>query len=676
MNGKSNNFLSSLSLMRILSIIFFLLIIVFNNTIHAQNLKEIEKLKSDLKNTKNDTDRVLLLINISLNYSNSNFNSSFSYAKKAYELASEMNFVKGEIDALNAFADSYWYHSDYEKAQEFYFKAYRLNDSIKNEKGVAYSLYNIGWVSCIQQHQYKNDHYLYTSLNIFKKINDVSGLLKIHNALASYYSDRLVHENDKRFFDSSITYFKKGIDIARDAKFYDDLGRIYGNMGDLFYKQKDITSANYYNEMSYEIHKKTQDSTSMMICLMNKAIYGLEFDVIKKSISLFNIVYGYNVRHDLKDQQILILSGLAKAYYLLGDYKKAYDYLEQFADLKSSEDKKAFSSNINDFQNIYDLEKSEASVKQLMQTNEIQELKNKKNTYFIFILLAIALIVVVVALLLFKQNKQKQLTNFQLKEQNRIIAEKKLEIDQSIQYAKGIQQAVMPSIQELKNTIENSFVFYKPKDVVSGDFYWFGNVKDDFYCIVADCTGHGVPGALMSIIGIDKISQAIFEKNINSTGDILSFLNIEIKRVLKQHSDKSKQMDGMDIAVLKFNKSKFLIDYSGANRPLYLIRDKKLIEFKPDKISIGGFTPDNQVFATHSIPLQKHDSIYLFTDGYADQFGGIDGKKFMSKKMKEMFVQISASNSTEQKDIIEQTFDGWKRDFEQVDDVLIVGLNL
>jgi serine phosphatase RsbU (regulator of sigma subunit) len=255
-------------------------------------------------------------------------------------------------------------------------------------------------------------------------------------------------------------------------------------------------------------------------------------------------------------------------YYKLGKYKDGFDAYQEYVELKEGLDKEAYSTSISDLQRTYSLEKSEANVKQLKQANEIQELKNKKNTYFIFGLLVVALIVILVAALLFKQNKQKQLTNIQLKEQNHIIAEKKQEIDNSIQYAKGIQQAILPHTQELVTQFPESFVYYKPKDVVSGDFYWFSKVDKDFYCIAADCTGHGVPGALMSIIGIDKIVQAIFEKKISNPGLILSFLNKQIKQVLKQHSDASKQMDGMDLALLKFNERLTEVEYSGANRPL------------------------------------------------------------------------------------------------------------
>lgn len=655
--------------------IFFLL--VFCSRIFAQDPKTINRIKDQIKNGKDDTIKIKRLINLSNNLSSSEFKEAIKYANEALDLSSELNSIKGKVNAYNSLADAYWFHSDYNKAQEYYFKAYRINDSIHDQKAIAFSLYNIGWILCIQQHNYKSDPYLYQSLQIYRSLKDTIGLLKIYNALASYYVDRYGNEKNKKpYFDSAIAYFNKGIECAKSAHYFNDLGRIYGNLGDLFYQQKDFNTATFYNTKSYEIHQKINDSTGMMICLLNMGLCEIEINQAETAIQKFNLVHGYNQRRDIKDMEVLTLKALAESNYRLGKYKEGYVYFQKYSDLKEKIDKEAYSTNISNMQSSYSLEKSEANNEKLKQTNEIQELKNKKNSYFIFGLLVLALVVITVAALLFRQNKQKQLTNIQLKEQNHIIAEKKQEIDHSIQYAKGIQQAILPDVDELTHQFPESFVYYKPKDVISGDFYWFGEFEDAFYCIAADCTGHGVPGALMSIIGMDKIVQAIFEKRISNPPSILSFLNKQIKKVLKQHSDASKQMDGMDIALLKFNKALTEVEFSGANRPLLLIRNNLPIEYKADKMAIAGFTHDNQEFSLTKIELKKNDSLFIFTDGYADQFGGNSGKKFMSKNLKELLISISGLAAHEQKQKLEFAFNDWKHTYEQVDDVLIIGIKI
>ena len=498
------------------SFIFLFSFFLIMGGFHAQSPQYIQELKNQISKSKDDTTKVKKLINLSNNLSNFEFKDAIKYANEALAISSKINYLKGKTGSYNSLADAYWYHSDYEKAQQYYFKAYRISDSINDKKAVAFALYNIGWILCIQQHNYKEDKYLYQSLQMYQQIKDTSGLLKIYNALASYYADRFKQEKkNKQYFDSAIVYFNKGIEDAQLIGANKDLGRIYGNLGELFYTEQDYRIATYYNEKCLEIYQKTTDSASLIVCILDMGLCEMATNHTKEAILKFNVVSNYNTSHEIKDVQVLTLQSMAQAYYQLKNYKESYNYYQKYMALKEEVDKEAYSVNIGNLQSNYNLEKSEANNEQLKQANEIQELKNKKNKYFIFGLLAIALIVLFVAMLLFKQNKQKQLINTQLHNQNQIIAEKKHEIDSSIQYAKGIQQAILPKLEELTTQFNQSFVYYKPKDVVSGDFYWFAKVETDFYCIVADCTGHGVPGALMSIIGIEKIVQAIFGKKNN-----------------------------------------------------------------------------------------------------------------------------------------------------------------
>ncbi len=652
----------------------------------AQRPSDVDKLRAELSHyTSEDTIRFGKLIDLAYYLSNYGFKESISYATEALQLSRKLNYVKGEVAAYNCMADAYWFHSDYDKAQQHYFKAYRINDSLHDQRGLAFSMYNIGWILCIQQQNYKEDHYLYRSYAIYNSLKDTAGLLKIYNALASYYSGRRRADDKNPYFDSAMAYFNKGIALAKISGRYGEMGRIYGNLGDLFYSEKDFKSASFYNEKSMQVHRRVGDSASMMICTLNMGLCELELGKVKEAEAKFKQVYDYNVRHDIKDTRLLAMNGLAKAQYKLGNYQEAYDRYEAYVELKEQLDKETYSTSISNLQSSYSLEKSEADIAQLRQTNEIHELRNKKNTYFIIVLLSVGLVVIVIVVLLYRQNKQRQLVNLELETRNQVIAEKKQEIDNSIQYAKGIQQAILPDLSELKSSFAQSFVYYKPKDVVSGDFYWFGKVGEDFYCIAADCTGHGVPGALMSIIGMDKIVQAIYEKQITEPGKILSFLNRQIKQVLKQHSDASKQKDGMDMALLKFNASHTEVQFAGANRPLYLLRGAvpgmpgatpELLEYKSDKTAIAGFTPDDMEFHTSTIPLAKHDALFIFTDGYADQFGGGEGKKFMSKNLKQLLVSVAALPAEEQQEAINRAFTDWKANYEQVDDVLVMGIKL
>jgi serine phosphatase RsbU (regulator of sigma subunit) len=270
----------------------------------------------------------------------------------------------------------------------------------------------------------------------------------------------------------------------------------------------------------------------------------------------------------------------------------------------------------------------------------------------------------------------------QLEEKNVIIEEKNKDISDSINYAQRIQQAILPPLEKLDKALSDYFILYKPKDVVSGDFYWHATVKttpsnnepshEIVVLAAVDCTGHGVPGALMSIIGSTILNQTVTNAAINTPADALSFLNKEVTKSLNSIKD------GMDMSLCAINFSRMEMQYAGANNPIYIVRNKEFIEIKADKKAIGADVENAEVktFTNHVIPLQKGDCIYLFTDGYADQFGGPQGKKFKYKKFQELLIEIQDNTIQEQKHILNFHHEQWKGTLEQVDDILVIGVKI
>ena len=257
-----------------------------------------------------------------------------------------------------------------------------------------------------------------------------------------------------------------------------------------------------------------------------------------------------------------------------------------------------------------------------------------------------------------------------------MIEHQKKEITDSIEYAKTIQHAMLPNDSEIYELFPNSFVLFSPKDIVSGDFYWFKKVNDIHFVAAADCTGHGVPGAFMSMIGNDKLNFAIQEKKLLQPSQILSELNKGVKAALKQNDTDSKSRDGMDIVLCAFDFKNKKLQYAGANRVLYKISNSEITEYSPTKSAIGGFTPEDFEFKNNSIEYVAGDVFYLFTDGYADQFGGDTGKKLMTKNFKKLLLSVSSKPLIEQKEEIRKTFESWKGDHEQIDDVLVIGVKV
>ncbi len=248
------------------------------------------------------------------------------------------------------------------------------------------------------------------------------------------------------------------------------------------------------------------------------------------------------------------------------------------------------------------------------------------------------------------------------------------EITDSINYAKRIQEARLPSMEQMKSVFAEHFVLFSPKDVVSGDFYFFRIEAGHFFVAAADCTGHGVPGAFMSMIGSEKLDEAL--KNTSQPGEMLSYVNREIKRSLQQDESENATRDGMDIVLCSIDPNTGKLLYSAANRPLWILRKDAddIEEIKGTKRAIGGLTPDDQVFEQHEVICNSGDRIYLFSDGYVDTFGGPNDKKLTNKRLRELILKNKNMTLSAQKDILHEFVNDWKGELGQVDDILVIAL--
>lgn len=268
--------------------------------------------------------------------------------------------------------------------------------------------------------------------------------------------------------------------------------------------------------------------------------------------------------------------------------------------------------------------------------------------------------------------KQKEEIEKQSQEINRLYSE----VTDSIVYARHIQQAILLPLSSIRKMLPNSFVFYRPKDIVSGDFYWFAKKKNYIYFAAVDCTGHGVPGAFMSIIGYNGLEQALID--CDGPADILNSLNMAVSSTFHEsEKEEEKTKDGMDIALCRIDLKKKELVYAGAFNPVMICRNDEILITKADKFPIGSFLEGyNNGFTEHTIELEKDDMIYVFSDGYQDQFGGKKGKKYMIKRLKAFLISISKDPAEEQNQSLETEFETWKGKEEQVDDVLMIGVRV
>jgi serine phosphatase RsbU (regulator of sigma subunit) len=264
----------------------------------------------------------------------------------------------------------------------------------------------------------------------------------------------------------------------------------------------------------------------------------------------------------------------------------------------------------------------------------------------------------------------------EVERQSRKVVELYKNVTDSIRYAKRLQESILPPDKRIRELLPDSFVYYRPKDIVSGDFYWFDRVEDRLMFAAVDCTGHGVPGAFMSLVGYNGLNQAIREHGRSRPSEILRELNRIAFDALHKDREQALVRDGMDMALCSYDPSRMVLEYAGANCPLYLVRNGEVLQFAPDKNAIGSFELNGFSFTDHRIRLEQGDMIYVFSDGYADQFGGPKGKKYLYRRFRELLVSVSLEPTVVQRERIHAEFSTWRGAHEQVDDILVIGVRV
>jgi serine phosphatase RsbU (regulator of sigma subunit) len=415
----------------------------------------------------------------------------------------------------------------------------------------------------------------------------------------------------------------------------------------------------------------------------NLAAMFYEMKQYEKAID--NSLHTLDILHKIGsfEYEVQVYDLLAKVYAANHQFDKAYDYHVRYLEMKDSVSALEGEKHVLEMQTKYETEKKENEIKALTQQNEIQDLQLNKNKVIIYAIIAGFILLVFMAIMIYKRYTLKRDANAQLEEQNgriqlqkEIIEQKNKDITDSIIYAKRIQEAILPSVEVLRSSLKDAFVFFKPKDIVSGDFYFYEETSDGrYYFAAVDCTGHGVPGAFMSIVGHNALKQSINEFGKRKPAEILNQMNGILKSTLHSDDNDKSVKDGMDINLCCYDPSKGTLEYAGAFNPLWCVNGKELKEIKGDKFPIGEYAFEGErFFMNHEIKIQEGDCFYLFTDGFADQFGGERGKKFKYKNLQELLISMQGLDMTKQMESLDVTLQNWKGQLEQVDDILILGL--
>jgi serine phosphatase RsbU (regulator of sigma subunit) len=374
---------------------------------------------------------------------------------------------------------------------------------------------------------------------------------------------------------------------------------------------------------------------------------------------------------------------LSEIYNASGNHALAFKHYKEYIALRDSLFNEENTKKLLQAEMTFEFERREQAAKLEQEKKDaVADERFKRQQLITWTFAGSGGLVLLFGLVLLREYRLKQKAHRVISEQKKevehqmdLVEEKNKKILDSIFYAKRIQQAMLPFEDSISRLLKEIFIFYRPKDIVSGDFYWF--MEKDQKCIIAavDCTGHGVPGAFMSMIGNDLLNDIVGNRSITDPGHILTELNKGIRSVLKQNETSSR--DGMDISLCSIDTTRKILQYAGANNPIWIMgHDKEFRELKPDKAAIGGHTSPGQVYSSIQLELKTGDMVYLFTDGYADQFGGPKGKKFKYKALQELLLANSERPPGEQKEEIAKVFESWKGSLEQTDDVTVIGVRL
>lgn len=639
--------------------------------------------------------------------------------------AIRLNFIKGQAKSYNLLGIIKYYNSDFDSAAYFYQKGLELNQRINYKKGIAAGYGNLADIAVMKGDLTGALKNKLKALELQEEILDKGGIIKTYNGIADIYGnlrnyDKAIayglkalkkaeefklnedigtiylflgmnYSRDTKY-EKAIYYFRKAILANTEAGYADGVIYSYNNLGGIFLQQWQQDSAEVYYSLAKDLIQYSRDKEAIATTCVN---YGsLLFTKKKYTEAEKYLKQGLSLLHEMGQ-----IKGLPETYGTLAeiaaakkDFKTAYELFRKSAFYNDSTLNNDVQKKIADLQILFEKEKSDKKIQLLNKDKDVQtkiSASQRKQKYIILIssVIIVILLCVFIVFVINRFNltrKQKAIIELKEKEtarQKEVIEEKQKEIIDSINYAKRIQHSLLAGDELLSSNLPEYFILFKPKDIVSGNFYWASQLNNGHFSLVtADSTGHGVPGAIMCMLNIACLNEAT-GKNNTSPDKILFETRKSVIEHLSNDGSTGGGKDGMDCSLLCFDFENKRLLFSGANNPAWIIRrsnehEAALIELKPDKMPVGKHDKDHEPFTLQELELKKGDLIYTFTDGYADQFGGPKGKKFKYKPLQEILLGFSNTPMSKQKEILENTFNRWKGDLEQVDDVLIIGIKI
>ncbi len=616
-----------------------------------------------------------------INRDGGDLEEKLSYCTRLQNYAEEKNNRSILARAYCDIGTTYYDFSQYDKAVTYLYKSLPIAEEMKMEL-LQSRIYNyLGIINSDQGNSKKAIYFFRKTYGIAVKLNDLSQQFTSANNIGVDYNNINVPV-------LGLYYISICENIAKEHKVSRYLPSIFGNKMECYMRLNDPAKAKQQLDSLYKYYTQTEQAREEQLSYnyFSGQYYAFVKDH-KKAISFIEnnlkIILPSELQEFRKNYKIL-----TDCYEAVGDYKNAYlSEIRYYQYSDSLVDSEKMQKN-NEMENGYKNFKTEKELEIQKLNNINKSLQLKRSKAFLILVSSLSFLLVGGIFFFYKLFRDKRKANVLLEQQKSEISHQKKEILDSIYYSKRIQEGILPTENELKQKIGEHFVLYKPKDIVSGDFYWASKkTGDSFLMACCDCTGHGVPGAFMSLVAyslLNKIDESDQHKN---PSEILNYLNVELPKFFKKEDPTQQIKDGMDMSLIEVDRKNLKLNYSGANNSIYLIRDNILQVIKADKHPISADVDTHpHVFKNTSVDLKKGDMLVMFTDGYADQFGGPtalvkgnfyrQGKKFMYKRLEELLAKHSSQNMNAIKHELEKALRDWQGDLEQIDDVCLMGIRI
>jgi tetratricopeptide (TPR) repeat protein len=600
------------------------------------------------------------------------YEQSVDQLLKATEIQRSINDTAGLVDFYNKISTIKRKLGNFQEAIEFNSMALRLNEKTGNIKGEAESYSALGGIYYYMSDNENAIKYFRLALGLFEKLGDISRIAALNNNIGSVFNETGELQQALNYYKRSLEYYKTLKSEYAQAILSDNIGLAYSGLNQ-------SGKALIYFQEALKLQEKNGNKDGYAHCLVNVAGLYKNMGEFNLSLETYNKALALAVELNLGNEELQIYQGLSELYEKMEKYKEALNYYKLYQQTNDTLLSIESREQLNELQTKLDLKERENKIILLSKENELANTQVQKQRLVMVGVIIISVMAFVLLFIVYRALQFSRVAKARLQEQNRQITEQRNEIQiknkqltDSINYASRVQDALNVPLEGLSNYVADYFLISKPQNIVSGDFYWFRYTNNHLFVCLADCTGHGVPGAFMSMLGRTLLNEVIGSPSLLSTNEILEQLRLKVKSSLHQ-STMQGNTDGMDMALCRINTLTLEVEYSGAFQSVFIIENNKAIELKADKMPVA-LSRKEAPFTVHKFTLDKGSTIYFSSDGFYDQFGGKQNDKITKPLFKELLEKIIDKPMSQQKWELESFFDAWKNKMEQTDDVMVLGI--